>query len=91
MSPVNTPHLTGFSLNHLRGAIFITSENNVLETIDHLVHENGHNKLDILNDLHPLIEPSSQEDLYPSPWRTDLRPMEGLLHGAYVFTLVRYA
>jgi HEXXH motif-containing protein len=64
-------------------------ENDVIDTVDHIIHESGHNKLDTLNNVFHLWKPT--EGRFSSPWRTDLRPMEGLLHGSYVFSLVAQA
>lgn len=78
---------TGFSLDTCRAAMFINLEEQMVDTVDHMVHEAGHNKLDTVNDLYPLLQPEDA-GLFPSPWRQDPRPMEGIVHGAYVFTLV---
>ncbi|QYO67101.1 aKG-HExxH-type peptide beta-hydroxylase [Leptolyngbya sp. 7M] len=88
--PIETPYATGFSVDICRGLIFITVENNILDTVDHLIHETAHNKLDMINDFYSILEPT-QGSTFISPWREDLRPMEGILHGAYVFTCVSHA
>lgn len=46
-----------------------------------LAHEVQHAKLVALTDMYPLADPS--EDRYYAPWRSDPRPLSGLLHGAY--------
>jgi HEXXH motif-containing protein len=88
--PIRTPFATGFTVDTCRGAVFVTPEDSVIDTIDHLVHESAHNKLHTIEDLNPLLLPMDGE-LFVSPWRTDPRPMSGLVHGAYVFTLVGFA
>ncbi|WBB73077.1 HEXXH motif domain-containing protein [Micromonospora sp. WMMD1128] len=47
-----------------------------------LAHEIQHLKLAALADMFALLEPGPTE-LFYAPWRTDPRPLEGLLHGAY--------
>ncbi|MGC5031063.1 HEXXH motif domain-containing protein [Micromonospora sp. DT229] len=47
-----------------------------------LAHEIQHAKLAALNDMFALLEPGPPE-LFYAPWRTDPRPLEGLLHGVY--------
>lgn len=47
-----------------------------------LAHEIQHLKLAALTDLFALVEPGPEEFFY-APWRTDPRPLDGLLHGAY--------
>jgi len=49
-----------------------------------LVHEFQHSKLSALLDLVRLCDASAQESYY-APWRTDPRPIGGLLQGAYAF------
>ncbi|MEU7555422.1 HEXXH motif domain-containing protein [Streptomyces sp. NPDC044571] len=47
-----------------------------------LVHEVQHGKLAALADILPL-HTADRTPLYWAPWRSDPRPLEGLLHGAY--------
>jgi HEXXH motif-containing protein len=49
-----------------------------------LVHEVQHAKLTVVLDLFPLLETGSAQRFY-APWRTDPRPLLGLLHGAYAY------
>ncbi|MDP9792829.1 uncharacterized protein J2S43_001341 [Catenuloplanes nepalensis] len=49
-----------------------------------MVHEFQHNKLDALLTLHRLAVPG-HTGRYFAPWRTDPRPVSGLLHGVYAF------
>jgi hypothetical protein len=48
------------------------------------VHEVRHNMLNALLDLVPLIDPGDAGRHY-APWRSDPRPLLGLLHGTYAF------
>ncbi|MEV7628923.1 HEXXH motif domain-containing protein [Actinoplanes sp. NPDC089786] len=49
-----------------------------------LVHEFQHSKLSALLDLVPLTDPEDT-GRYFAPWRTDPRPLPGLLQGVYAF------
>jgi len=52
-----------------------------------MVHEFQHSKLSVVMHLADLFDPADQ-GWYASPWRTDPRPITGLLHGAYAFSAV---
>ncbi|MBM7776103.1 uncharacterized protein JOD54_006307 [Actinokineospora baliensis] len=47
-----------------------------------LAHELHHAKLAVLMDLFPLFDTADDRRFY-APWRTDPRPVAGLLHGIY--------
>ncbi|GAB3139410.1 HEXXH motif domain-containing protein [Micromonospora sonneratiae] len=47
-----------------------------------LVHELQHTKLSALMNLFPLLAPGP-DDRFHAPWRTDRRPLHGLLQGLY--------
>ncbi|MBW6432798.1 hypothetical protein KZ829_03460 [Actinoplanes hulinensis] len=49
-----------------------------------LVHEFQHSKLSGVLDIQPLTDATSA-DLHFAPWRTDPRPVGGLLQGVYAF------
>jgi HEXXH motif-containing protein len=49
-----------------------------------LVHEFQHSKLSAVLDLTRLIDPADDRR-YFAPWRTDPRPLAGLLQGVYAF------
>jgi HEXXH motif-containing protein len=48
------------------------------------VHELRHAVLNALLDLVPLVDPA-HDGRYYAPWRSDPRPLLGLLHGTYAF------
>lgn len=50
-----------------------------------LAHEIQHAKLAVVMDLFPLTVPAGKEGQHYAPWRTDPRPIVGLLHGTYAF------
>jgi HEXXH motif-containing protein len=56
-----------------------------LATLEMLVHEYGHHKLNAILPLDPLIDDDTGEAAYYSPWRDDPRPLTGLLHAIYSF------
>jgi HEXXH motif-containing protein len=59
-----------------------------LATLEVLVHEYGHQKLNAIMTLDPLVVGDTGEALYYSPWRDDPRPLTGLLHAVYSFETV---
>jgi uncharacterized protein len=52
-----------------------------------LIHEFQHVKLGAVLDLYDLFDPADKR-LYHAPWRTDPRPLEGLLQGTYAHLAV---
>lgn len=80
---------TNVSHSDLPGTILVCVTHNVHLLADVLIHELHHNRLFFLEETEPFLE-GAPDDLesearYVSPWRADLRPLHGLLHGAYVF------
>ncbi len=65
------------------GAICLSWADDVLQILEALVHEAGHHKLCIVEREGKLTV--SSEAIFRSPWRDDLRPARGLIHGAYAF------
>ncbi|MFE4369425.1 HEXXH motif-containing putative peptide modification protein [Streptomyces sp. NPDC056835] len=59
-----------------------------MATAEALVHEYGHQKLNAVLPLDPLIADDSGEAVHYSPWRDDPRPLSGLLHAVYSFVSV---
>jgi HEXXH motif-containing protein len=53
-----------------------------------LVHEAAHTTLHILSDGTKYWESKENEQLYNSPWRDDLRPISGMVHGIFAFLAV---
>jgi hypothetical protein len=52
---------------------------------DSLIHETCHLKLDILSGLQPLVTEAAAEPVFRHPWRSDPRPLMGVLLGAHAF------
>ncbi|MBO3740077.1 HEXXH motif domain-containing protein [Actinoplanes flavus] len=66
------------------GAFGLTRPSTPAEFAVMLVHEFQHSKLSGVLDIQPLTDPASTE-LHFAPWRTDPRPVGGLLQGLYAF------
>jgi HEXXH motif-containing protein len=66
------------------GAMALTEPTSPLALCVSLIHELRHSLLNGILDLGPLYD-AGHTDRYYSPWRSDPRPMGGLLHGAYAF------
>jgi hypothetical protein len=62
-------------------------EDPLLYYVEQLVHETSHLHLYVLMGEDPLILNEASER-YPSPIRTDLRPMSGLFHAAFVLSRI---
>lgn len=67
------------------GAVAVTlpAREDVLAEL--VLHEFQHVKLDGLSDLHTMVTPGASPVLLRVPWRPDLRPPAGVLHGVYAF------
>lgn len=59
-----------------------------LRVAESLLHEAMHLKLTLIEQEVILVQPNSQS-LFYSPWRDELRPVRGVLHGIFVFVAVR--
>jgi hypothetical protein len=83
------------STNSVPGAACITATHDVALIAEQLTHEVSHAHLFALQESDPLLAPESHGDgwgdpLVYSPWRDDARPLNGLLHGAVVFSRVAW-
>jgi len=61
----------------------------VLRVAENLVHEAMHLQLTLFEDLCPLTDRDSRWSMY-SPWKQEQRPAQGILHGLYVFYVLRW-
>ena len=80
---------TNVTHSDLPGSVLITVVRHPFSLADALIHELHHHRLFCLEEMGPFLE-GARDDLegearYLSPWRADLRPLHGILHGAYVF------
>jgi HEXXH motif-containing protein len=60
-----------------------------LRVAENLVHETMHLLLTLFESEQPLIQSQPSALLY-SPWKRELRPAQGVLHGLYVFAILRW-
>ena len=82
----------GVSSFMLWGAVVLNarSHSTSIDLVQALAHESGHNLLFGLCADGPLVE-NDEDELYASPLRKDRRPMDGVVHAAYVSARVREA
>lgn len=77
----------------LPGACVVSVLDHPFEMGDALIHEFHHHRLFVLEEDGRFFDETRQdphgECRYYSPWRTDPRPLHGLLHALYVFLPVR--
>jgi HEXXH motif-containing protein len=80
----------GASTFYLWGAVFTTIEGkSPVDLAQTLAHETGHLLLFGSMMGRPLVE-NDDEERYDSPLRRDPRPMEGVVHAAYVMARMHY-
>jgi HEXXH motif-containing protein len=72
------------TIRHAFGVFGLTRPPDPAQFAVTLVHEFQHSKLSALLDLVPLSDPADQRR-YFAPWRTDPRPLAGLIQGVYAF------
>jgi hypothetical protein len=57
-----------------------------LRVAESLIHESMHLQLSLIDTIEPLV--NTVEAGGYSPWKREFRPVEGLLHGLYVFAVI---
>ncbi|MEV0458129.1 HEXXH motif domain-containing protein [Catellatospora methionotrophica] len=72
------------TVRHAFGAFGLTRPASAADLAVTMVHEFQHSKLSGLLDITPLTDPADTRR-YFAPWRTDPRPLAGLLQGVYAF------
>ena len=84
-------HFGGISSLMLWGAVFLNIERytSTLDIAEALVHESGHHLLFGLSFDEPLAI-NSLNDAFPSPLRSDLRPIDGVFHATFVCARICY-
>lgn len=55
-----------------------------------LIHETMHLQLSLFEMTTPVISPEGEDILSFSPWRSEYRPVRGVLHGLYVFFIISH-
>jgi HEXXH motif-containing protein len=79
--------IAGASSRAAFGGLALSTKDDAAKLAEVLVHELQHSKLNAFLDLFPLVDDDS-EARWHAPWRTDPRPLTGVLHGIYAFTSV---
>ncbi|HEX2447012.1 MAG TPA: HEXXH motif-containing putative peptide modification protein [Methyloceanibacter sp.] len=81
----------GASSFQLWGALFLklNATASRVEIAEQLAHECAHALLFGLGMGEPLVD-NEPEELYPSPLRSDPRPMDGVVHATYVIARMHY-
>ncbi len=86
--PLNAHGVVSFSYRHRPGLSFInTFERDGLDLIDDLVHENSHHHLNLLLRKYVMHRRDRNQEIFYSPWRHSLRPLRGILHATFTFTM----
>lgn len=61
----------------------------ILRVAENLIHETMHLQLTLFEGLYPLVDTASTWSMY-SPWKQQKRPAQGIVHGLYVFCVLRW-
>jgi len=86
--PLKAHSVVSFSYRHRPGLSFInTFERDGLDLIDDLVHENGHHHLNLLLRKYVMHRHDRNQESFYSSWRRSLRPIRGILHATFTFTM----
>ena len=86
--PLNASGVVSFSYRHRPGLSFVNCfDRDNLDLIDDLMHENSHHHLNLLLRKHVLYHHDRNQQIFYSPWRRSLRPIRGILHAAFTFTM----
>ena len=90
LKPPASGQYSNVSYSDLPGAFILSAFQEPYWIADALIHELFHNRLFFIQEVEPiLIEPDGAETAnFYSPWRDDLRPLNGLLHALYVYIQV---
>jgi HEXXH motif-containing protein len=83
-----------FSDPNIPFSVFISSpirsdRRSILRVAESLIHETMHLQLTLFETCCPLIDTTSSWTMY-SPWKQQDRPAQGILHGLYVFHVLRW-
>lgn len=86
--PLQAPGVVSYSYRHRPGLSFINCfERDDLDLVDDLIHENSHHHLNLLLRKFRLCRGDANQELFYSPWRRSLRPLRGILHATFTFTM----
>jgi HEXXH motif-containing protein len=86
--PLRAKGVVSFSYRHRPGLSFINCfDRDNLDLIDDLIHENSHHHLNLLLRKYVLYHGDHNQQIFYSPWRRSLRPLRGILHATFTFTM----
>ncbi len=86
--PLNAKGVVSFSYRHRPGLSFInTFDRDQFDLIDDLIHENSHHHLNLLLRKYDMKRGDRNQEIFYSPWRRSLRPLHGILHATFTFTM----
>ncbi len=86
--PLRARGVVSFSYRHRPGLSFLNCfDRDDLDLIDDLIHENSHHHLNLLLRKYVLYRGDRNQEIFYSPWRRSLRPIRGILHAAFTFTM----
>lgn len=86
--PLHAKGVVSFSYRHRPGISFINVfDRTQLDLIDDLIHENSHHHLNLLLRKYVLYKGDHNQEIFYSPWRRSLRPLRGILHATFTFTM----
>lgn len=86
--PLQAWGVVSFSYRHRPGLSFInTFDRDRLDLIDDLIHENSHHHLNLLLRKFDMRRGDHNQEIFYSPWRRSLRPLHGILHATFTFTM----
>ena len=92
--PHDDAYDVSFSDPNIPFSIFVSvpeakNRRSILRVAENLVHETMHLQLSLFEQTCPLIDSAVPWSLY-SPWKGEERPAQGILHGLYVFVVLRW-
>ena len=86
--PLKAAGVVSFSYRHRPGLSAINCfDRDQLDLIDDLIHENSHHHLNLLLRKDVMYQHDHNQEIFYSPWRRTLRPLRGILHATFTFTM----
>ena len=86
--PLKATGVVSFSYRHRPGLSAINCfDRDRLDLIDDLIHENSHHHLNLLLRKDAMYQHDHNQEIFYSPWRRSLRPLRGILHATFTFTM----
>lgn len=86
--PLHARGVVSFSYRHRPGLSFINCfDRDNLDLIDDVIHENSHHHLNLLLRKNLMYRGDHNQQIFYSPWRRSQRPLRGILHATFTFTM----